>query len=132
MEEPTSEKGTQYGGVQYEDAQPRHADAKRGSIYQIIPPGERRMSAQGRRISIVDDIFGEIKEDGPNYRNVRALYSSIVEVLTCSGRVARYGRADDQDPNRFGRPLHSRRPPHARYGSGTCRGDRDRCNHHVV
>lgn len=46
------------------------AREKRGSIYQIVPPGERRMSAQGRRISVVDDIFGEIKEGGPNYRNV--------------------------------------------------------------
>lgn len=43
---------------------------RKGSIYQVIPPGERRMSAQGRRISVVDDIFGEIKEGGPNYRNV--------------------------------------------------------------
>ena len=48
----------------------RHADTKRESIYQTIPPNERRMSAQGRRVSVVDDIFGEIKEGGPNYRNV--------------------------------------------------------------
>lgn len=33
-------------------------------------PSARRLSAQGRRISIVDDVFGEIKEDGPNYRDV--------------------------------------------------------------
>ena len=60
-------------GIKYEDehAAPRPSDAnRRGSIYQVIPPGERRMSAQGRRISVVDDIFGEIKEGGPNYRNV--------------------------------------------------------------
>jgi len=50
--------------------EPRPSDAKRGSIYQMIPPAERRLSAQGRRISVVDDVFGEIKEDGPNYRNV--------------------------------------------------------------
>jgi len=37
--------------------------------------GERRLSAQGRRISIVDDVFGEIKEDGPNYRDVSRLPS---------------------------------------------------------
>lgn len=46
------------------------SETRRDSIYQVIPPGQRRMSAQGRRISVVDDIFGEIKEDGPNYRNV--------------------------------------------------------------
>lgn len=70
MENITSEKHVQYGGEE-----PQHLEAgrpmdKRGSIYQIVPPTERRMSAQGRRISVVDDIFGEIKEDGPNYRNV--------------------------------------------------------------
>ena len=69
METITSEKNVQFG-------EEPHAlypsDAKRGSIYQILPPAERRMSAQGRRISIVDDIFGEIKEDGPNYRNVNS------------------------------------------------------------
>lgn len=47
-----------------------HSDEKRGSIYHVVPPGERRLSAQGRKISVVDDIFGEIKEGGPNYRNV--------------------------------------------------------------
>lgn len=46
------------------------SETRRGSIYQVIPAGQRRMSLQGRRISVVDDIFGEIKEDGPNYRNV--------------------------------------------------------------
>ena len=64
MATTTSEKGVHYN----EEAPP--SDVRRGSIYQVIPPGERRMSAQGRRISVVDDIFGEIKEDGPNYRNV--------------------------------------------------------------
>lgn len=51
----------------------RPSDAKRGLIYQVVSPQERRMSAQGRRISVVDDIFGEIKEGGPNYRNVSNL-----------------------------------------------------------
>lgn len=64
MATTTSEKGVHYSG----EAPP--SEVRRGSIYQVFPPGERRMSAQGRRISIVDDIFGEIKEDGPNYRNV--------------------------------------------------------------
>ena len=68
MENPASEKMQ----VQYSDGvEPPASGAKRGSIYQIVPPAERRMSLQGRRISVVDDIFGEIKEDGPNYRNVK-------------------------------------------------------------
>lgn len=55
--------------IQYEEA--AQPDGRRkGSIYEVIPPSERRMSASGRRISAVDDIFGEIKEGGPNYRNV--------------------------------------------------------------
>lgn len=67
-----AEKGIRYDDEntvqQYEDI---HAVGERkGSIYQVVPSGERRMSAQGRRISVVDDIFGEIKEGGPNYRNV--------------------------------------------------------------
>lgn len=59
----TSEKDAKYDEA-------HSSGEKRGSIYQFIPPGERRMSAQGRRVSVVDDIFGEIKEGGPNYRNV--------------------------------------------------------------
>lgn len=61
------EKTPQYG---QEVEQPRVSDGKRGSIYEVVPPNERRMSLHGRRISMVDDIFGEIKEGGPNYRNV--------------------------------------------------------------
>lgn len=69
MESKTSEKGET---VHY-DGEAQHPEPRRGSIYQVIPPGERRLSVQGRRISVVDDIFGEIKEDGPNYRNVSYL-----------------------------------------------------------
>lgn len=65
---PENEKGVQY----VEDSGPPQREGHRGSIYQIIPPSERRMSAQGRRISVVDDVFGEIKEGGPNYRNVNS------------------------------------------------------------
>ena len=56
--------------VRYDTEAPVAANGKRGSIYQTVPPGERRESVQGRRISVYDDIFGEIKEGGPNYRNV--------------------------------------------------------------
>ncbi len=65
-----TEKNIQYGGDVHYAGEPHPAGEKRGSIYQIVPPTERRMSAQGRRVSVVDDVFGEIKEGGPNYRNV--------------------------------------------------------------
>lgn len=55
--------------VKYDEEQQR-TDVRRGSIYKVIPADQRRMSSQGRRISVMDDIFGEIKEGGPNYRNV--------------------------------------------------------------
>lgn len=53
-----------------EEHRPSDGGGRKGSIYQVVPPSERRLSAQGRRVSVVDDIFGEIKEGGPNYRNV--------------------------------------------------------------
>ena len=65
-----TEKNIQYGGDVHYAGEPHPSGEKRGSIYQIVPPTERRMSAQGRRVSVVDDVFGEIKEGGPNYRNV--------------------------------------------------------------
>lgn len=77
-----AEKNIQSDNVQHNE-EPRPSGGKRGSIYQIVPPAERRMSAQGRRISVVDDIFGEIKEDGPNYRNVKSPQRQpVVDVLT--------------------------------------------------
>lgn len=60
----SNEKGLSYS------EEPR--GERKGSIYQVVPEGERRTSVQGRRVSVVDDIFGEIKEGGPNYRNVDA------------------------------------------------------------
>lgn len=35
---------------------------RRGSVF----------STGGRRVSITDDVFGEITEEGPNYRDVRS------------------------------------------------------------
>ncbi|KAJ9654355.1 hypothetical protein H2198_006586 [Neophaeococcomyces mojaviensis] len=79
MATTTFEKDIRHSG------EPYPSDAKRGSIYQIIPPTERRLSAQGRRISVVDDIFGEIKEGGPNYRNVGWLGTAVLMVKTQIG-----------------------------------------------
>jgi hypothetical protein len=31
---------------------------------------EKGYANHGRRVSLVDDVFGEIREDGPNYRSV--------------------------------------------------------------
>ena len=40
--------------------------------YSVDDTG-RRLSVTGRRVSVVDDVFGEIVEGGPNYRNVGIL-----------------------------------------------------------
>lgn len=86
-----AEKNIQYDEVHHNE-EPRPSGGKRGSIYQIVPPAERRMSAQGRRISVVDDIFGEIKEDGPNYRNVKIpKHQPVVKVLTDLLRLGGWG-----------------------------------------
>ena len=39
----------------------------------------------GRRISVVDDVFGEIKEGGPNYRDVGWLGTSVLMMKTQIG-----------------------------------------------
>lgn len=38
--------------------------------YFNVDESGRRLSVTGRRVSTVDDVFGEIVEGGPNYRNV--------------------------------------------------------------
>lgn len=81
MQLSTSDKDFQ--SVQ-QDAPSEHS-GHRGSIYEIVPPGEKRMSVQGRRISVVDNVFGEIKNGGPNYRNVSdattSPLSTILQIL---------------------------------------------------
>lgn len=46
---------------------------------------ERRLSASGRRISVVDDVFGDIVEGGPNYRDVGWLGTAILMMKTQIG-----------------------------------------------
>lgn len=41
-----------------------------------------RFATDGRRISVVDDVFGEIKEGGVDYRSVSILLSVSVATLT--------------------------------------------------
>lgn len=38
----------------------------------------RRGSVSGRPPSIVDPVFGQISEDGPNYRSVRPSFTSCL------------------------------------------------------
>ncbi|RMD44454.1 hypothetical protein DV735_g615, partial [Chaetothyriales sp. CBS 134920] len=47
------------------------------------PP--RRLSVTGRRVSVVDDVFGEIVEGGPNYRSVGWLGTSVLMMKTQIG-----------------------------------------------
>jgi hypothetical protein len=47
--------------------------------------GERRLSASGRRISVVDDVFGDIQEGGPNYRDVGWIGTAVLMMKTQIG-----------------------------------------------
>jgi hypothetical protein len=48
---------------QYNDLEPQET-RRRGSVF----------STSGRRMSISDEVFGEITENGPNYRDVYYLH----------------------------------------------------------
>ncbi|RMZ82780.1 hypothetical protein DV738_g1499, partial [Chaetothyriales sp. CBS 135597] len=54
-------------------------DGPRGDV-----PG-RRLSVTGRRVSVVDDVFGEIVEGGPNYRSVGWMGTSVLMMKTQIG-----------------------------------------------
>ncbi|RMZ77874.1 hypothetical protein DV738_g4192, partial [Chaetothyriales sp. CBS 135597] len=45
----------------------------------------RRLSVTGRRISVVDDVFGEIVEGGPNYRSVGWIGTAVLMMKTQIG-----------------------------------------------
>jgi hypothetical protein len=50
-----------------------------------------------------DDVFGEISEGGPNYRDVRCLFEEtkmLANVVCLVGRMARNCGLDDEEPNR--------------------------------
>lgn len=52
---------------------------------EYVDASGRRFSGYddaGRRVSVVDDVFGEIKEGGPNYRDVGDLLPSLTHALT--------------------------------------------------
>ncbi|KIW91460.1 uncharacterized protein Z519_08356 [Cladophialophora bantiana CBS 173.52] len=52
--------------------------------YSVDETG-RRLSVTGRRVSIVDDVFGETVEGGPNYCNVGWLRTAILMMKTQIG-----------------------------------------------
>jgi hypothetical protein len=64
----------------WDDAEAAQHPAKKDEIDTLEPTETRRRGSvfsvghgSKRRLSISDDVFGEITEDGPNYRNVRPL-----------------------------------------------------------
>src|SRR5687767_1252071 len=65
-----------------------------------------------------DDVFGEITDEGPNYRAVRLPSPSTPNPPTnigILGRLDRYRRSHDEDPSRSGSLVHPssfRRPRH--------------------
>lgn len=52
---------------EYTDLRPEQYDDEKGRRFSGYDP-------QGRRVSVVDDVFGEIKEGGPNYRSVGSVF----------------------------------------------------------
>jgi hypothetical protein len=58
--------------------------------YSVDESG-RRLSVTGRRVSIVDDVFGEIVEGGPNYRNVGVSQNTILQKLIIFARSVGWG-----------------------------------------
>jgi hypothetical protein len=55
--------------VKMSDSEKKDAGLAIAPRLSIVPTDPNRE----RRVSYVDDVFGEIVEDGPNYRNVRIL-----------------------------------------------------------
>lgn len=60
---------------------------------------------------VTDDVFGEVTENGPNYRNVRTLrrVSSRTQTDSLVGRMDRNSGAHDEVPDRPWSPFHSNR-----------------------
>jgi len=79
--ETMSEKYDTLGPVSTDevDAVRRMSAARRSSI---VPGHGRKMSEGGRRVSVADAVFGEITEEGPNYRDVRVLQENTCCELT--------------------------------------------------
>ena len=77
-----------------------------------------------RRVSITDAVFGEISEDGPNYRAVRArsLLNYSNNVLISAGRLERYSCAHAENTNWTWCSFYSSGLPQPRVDS--------RCDHH--
>jgi hypothetical protein len=50
---------------------------RRGSVF----------STSGRRMSISDEVFGEITEDGPNYRDVRLFATDVCQLSANEHRL---------------------------------------------
>lgn len=75
--------------------------------YSVDESG-RRLSVTGHRVSVVDDVFGEIVEGGPNYRDVGVpLIDPILqELIIFLGRLAGHRRTHDENSNRPRGSLH--------------------------
>lgn len=63
----------------------KYEDEKAAHFETVSNGGERRFSASGRRISVVDDVFGDIVEGGPNYRDVGWIGTAILMMKTQIG-----------------------------------------------
>jgi len=64
-----------------------------------IQPATSVQHGTHRRVSITDAVFGEINEDGPNYRAVCSAYHPVYNRLTPAGWLERHRRAHVEDSN---------------------------------
>jgi hypothetical protein len=80
----------------YNDLEPQETH-RRGSVF----------STSGRRMSISDEVFGDITEGGPNYRDVSSLWNLwFYQLLMDLGRMDGYRDPYDQNPDRPGCAIH--------------------------
>lgn len=102
-------------------------------MYDDGTDDNRRVSVTGRRVSLVDDVFGQIVEGGPNYRNVSLSHKKDSQKLTLLlGGLVRNCRPYDEDPNWSWCPLDPsccrRRGHDSRYHYA----NHNRCDHNMV
>lgn len=80
-----------------------------------------------------DAVFGEITEEGPDYRSVRTpRLVTMFDKLTFSGRPHRHSWSHDEDPNRSRRFVNPSDFRRARFDPWCHLSSRRRTHHHLV
>jgi hypothetical protein len=97
---------------------------REGELHNIVDHSVSHASydATGRRVSISDAVFGEITEEGPNYRDVcypaYTTYKFIILYLQLTtGRMVGYSCPHDEDTNWPWCTVHPRGVRYPWYGT---------------